>query len=191
MSLLTQGEKSLAAGDVRDLILASDQEADLLRSEPGEQLYGSDDASYAKVGSFPLEFVEIPPEDLGQKIDAVACALPDVDAPSRGSRARKRRHLPRPNRRGRTALRSGDPQGVETGATSWELDARAIGARHGPSWPRRRAPAWPWRSSKRRSRMPCSWSARSSAAFAPRPLEGNRSPSSPRAPSGAKVQPRP
>ena len=79
MSLLTQGEKSLAAGDVRDLILASDQEADLLRSEPGEQLYGSDDASYAKVGSFPLEFVEIPPEDLGQKIDAVACALPDVD----------------------------------------------------------------------------------------------------------------
>ena len=79
MSLLTDGEKALAAGDVRDLILASGQEADLLRSEPGERLYGSDDASYVKVGSFPLEFVEIPPEDLGQKIDAVACVPPDLD----------------------------------------------------------------------------------------------------------------
>ena len=79
MNLLTQGEKALAAGDVRDLILASGQEADLLRIEPGERLYGSDDASYAKVGSFRLEFVEIPPEDLSHKIDAVACVLPEVD----------------------------------------------------------------------------------------------------------------
>ena len=79
MSLLTDHERALAAGDVRDLILASDQEADLLRSEPGERLYGSDDASYQKLGSFPLEFVEIPPEDLNQKIDAVACVLPELD----------------------------------------------------------------------------------------------------------------
>ncbi len=79
MNLLTQGEKALAAGDVRDLILASGQEADLLRIEPGERLYGSDDASYAKVGSFALEFVDIPPEDLSHKIDAVACVLPEVD----------------------------------------------------------------------------------------------------------------
>ncbi len=80
MSLLTNGEKELAAGDVRDLILASGQEADLLRSEPGERLYGSDDASYAKVETFPLEFVETPPEELRDKIDAVACVLPDLDA---------------------------------------------------------------------------------------------------------------
>ena len=79
MNLLTDGEKALAAGDVRDLILASDQQVDLLRSEPGERLYGSDDASYAEVGSFRLEFVQIPPEDLNQKIDAVACVLPEVD----------------------------------------------------------------------------------------------------------------
>ena len=79
MNLLTDGEKALAAGDVRNLILASDQEADLLRSEPGERLYGSDDASYVKVESFRLEFVQIPPEDLGHKIDAVACVLPEVD----------------------------------------------------------------------------------------------------------------
>ncbi len=79
MSLLTDGEKELAAGDVRDLILASGQEADLLRSEPGERLYGSDDASYVVIRSFPLEFVQIPPEDLGHKIDAVACVLPEVD----------------------------------------------------------------------------------------------------------------
>ena len=79
MSLLTDSEKELAAGDVRGLILASGQEADLLRSEPGERLYGSDDASYVKVGSFPLEFVETPPEELRDKIDAVACVLPDLD----------------------------------------------------------------------------------------------------------------
>lgn len=79
MSLLTDREKSATKQDVRDLILASGQEAVLLRSEPGERLYGSDDADYAEVGSFPLEFVETPPEDLNHKIDAMACVLPDAD----------------------------------------------------------------------------------------------------------------
>ena len=79
MSLLNDREKALAGGDVRGLILASGQEADLFRSEPGERLYGSDDASYTKVGSFPLEFVETPPEDLRDRIDATACVLPDLD----------------------------------------------------------------------------------------------------------------
>ena len=79
MSLLNDREKALAGGDVRELILASGQEADLFRSEPGERLYGSDDASDTKVGSFPLEFVETPPEDLRDRIDALACVLPDLD----------------------------------------------------------------------------------------------------------------
>ena len=79
MSLLNDREQALAATDVRELILASGQQADLLRSEPGERLYGSDDASYTKVGSFPLELVETPPEDLRDKIDATACVLPDLD----------------------------------------------------------------------------------------------------------------
>ena len=79
MSLLNDREQALAATDVRQLILASGQEADLLRSEPGERLYGSDDATYTKIGSFPLEFVETPPEDLRDRIDATACVLPELD----------------------------------------------------------------------------------------------------------------
>ena len=79
MSLLNDREKALAATDVRELILASGQEADLFRSEPGERLYGSDDASYTKVGSFALELVETPPEDLRDKIDALACVLPELE----------------------------------------------------------------------------------------------------------------
>ncbi len=50
MSLLTDNEKIQAAEDVRDLILASGQEAVLLRSQPGERLYGSDDATYTERG---------------------------------------------------------------------------------------------------------------------------------------------
>ena len=79
MTLLSDPEKIRAAEDVKELILASGQEAVLLRAVPGERLYGSDDASFAEVGTFPLEFVETPPEDLNNKIDAVACVLPDVD----------------------------------------------------------------------------------------------------------------
>lgn len=79
MSLLTDPERNRAAEDVRALILSSGQEALLLRAVPGERLYGSDDASYAEVGTIPLEFVETPPEDLNNKIDAVACVLPDAD----------------------------------------------------------------------------------------------------------------
>ena len=75
MSLLTDPEKIRAAEDVRALILSSGQEALLLRAVPGERLYGSDDASYAEVGTIPLEFVETPPEDLNNKIDAAASSL--------------------------------------------------------------------------------------------------------------------
>ncbi|HUT54394.1 MAG TPA: hypothetical protein VM658_13480 [bacterium] len=79
MNLLSDREKSLVAEDVRDLILASDQEATQLCAVPGERLYGSDDVSYEAVRTFPLEFIETPPEDLAQKIDASACVLPDLD----------------------------------------------------------------------------------------------------------------
>jgi len=79
VTLLRDLEKIRAAEDVKELILASGQEAVLLRAVPGERLYGSDDASFAEVGTFPLEFVETPPEDLNNKIDAVACVLPGQD----------------------------------------------------------------------------------------------------------------
>ena len=79
MSLLSNREKNVVAEDVKDLIAASDQEATQLRTTPGERLYGSDDLSFAEVGTFPLEFIETPAEDLAQKIDASACVLPDLD----------------------------------------------------------------------------------------------------------------
>jgi len=79
VTLLSDPEKIRAADDVKELILASGQEAMLLRAVPGERLYGSDDAAFEEVGTFPLEFVETPPEDLNNKIDAVACVLPVQD----------------------------------------------------------------------------------------------------------------
>ena len=79
MTLLSDPEKASAVGDVKELILASSQEAALLRAVPGERLYGSDDASFTEVDAFPLEFIETPPEDLANKIDATACVLPGLD----------------------------------------------------------------------------------------------------------------
>lgn len=79
MTLLSDPEKAAAAGDVRKLILACRQEAALLRAVPGERLYGSDDASFTEVETFPIEFIETPPEDLANKIDAMACVLPALD----------------------------------------------------------------------------------------------------------------
>jgi len=79
VTLLSDPEKAAAAGDVKELILACGQEAALLRAVPGERLYGSDDASFTEVESFPLEFIEAPPEDLANKIDATACVLPGLD----------------------------------------------------------------------------------------------------------------
>jgi hypothetical protein len=79
VSLLSDPEKDAAAGDVKELILACGQEAALMRAVPGERLYGSDDASFAEVDIFPLEFIETPPEDLANKIDATACVLPGLD----------------------------------------------------------------------------------------------------------------
>lgn len=79
MTLLSDREKQLVAEDVRDLILSSEQTATLLRSVPGERLYGSDDSSFSEVATFPAELIETPPEDLANKIDATACVLPELD----------------------------------------------------------------------------------------------------------------
>jgi len=72
-----------AAGGVREMILASGQQAILLRRVEGENLYGNDGAEYIRIAPdvpFPVEFVPTPPEDLSQKIDATACVLPELDA---------------------------------------------------------------------------------------------------------------
>ena len=79
MSLLNDREKAAVKEDVRLLILASGQEGRLSRRAAGENLYGSDADPYQEVATFPVEFVETPPEDLAQKIDATACVLPALD----------------------------------------------------------------------------------------------------------------
>ncbi len=83
MALLKPNERAEADAGVCELILASAQTAALLRATTGEQLYGTDDAPCSPVGEpFPLEFVPTPAEDLTQKIDAVACVLPNADVRS-------------------------------------------------------------------------------------------------------------
>ena len=80
MALLSANEQADAGADVRELILASGQTAVLLRANDGERLYGTDDMPYAPVGEpFSLEIIPTPPEDLAQKIDAMACVLPDAN----------------------------------------------------------------------------------------------------------------
>ena len=77
--MLTDLEKSQAAADVRALILASGQTGRLLRAQPGERLFGSDEATFAEIGQFPLELVRTPPEDISRSIDATASVLPELD----------------------------------------------------------------------------------------------------------------
>ncbi len=77
--LLTDQERARAVADVAQLILASGQIAKVQRMVPGERLYGSDDATYSDIAEIPLELDETPPEELPDKIDAVADVLPDAD----------------------------------------------------------------------------------------------------------------
>lgn len=79
---MSDSEKISATADVRELIESCGQEAILLRKQAGEQLYGSDDESFVEVCSFRLEFVRTPPEDITNRIDAVASVLPDLDVRS-------------------------------------------------------------------------------------------------------------
>lgn len=79
MTILTDREKATAAAEVRDLITSSGQVATLLRKQAGENLYGSDEGTFAEVCTFPLELSESPPADIAQRVDAAASVLPELD----------------------------------------------------------------------------------------------------------------
>ena len=79
MSLISDQERVQAVADVRAIILAAGQEALVSRPAPGERLFGTDAAEYTEVGTIPLEWVPTPPEELAQKIDGTAHALPDAN----------------------------------------------------------------------------------------------------------------
>lgn len=79
MTILTDLEKATAAGEVRNLITASDRSAILLRKQANENLYGSDEGEFAEVCTFALEFSETPPADIAQRVDAVTSVLPELD----------------------------------------------------------------------------------------------------------------
>jgi hypothetical protein len=80
--LLSEKERAEAVADVARLILSSGQTAMVQRIVPGERLYGSDDETYIDIAEIPLELKETPPEELSDKIDAVASMLPDADVSS-------------------------------------------------------------------------------------------------------------
>lgn len=79
MTILTDSEKSTAASEVHDLIMASGQTATLLRKQVGENLYGSDEGEFAEACVFPLELSETPPVDIAKRADAAASVLPELD----------------------------------------------------------------------------------------------------------------
>lgn len=79
MSLLTDSEKAQSAADVRDMILASGQQAALSRCDPSEKLFGHADETFVQIGTFPVELNRTPPVDLPGDIDAVASAFPEAD----------------------------------------------------------------------------------------------------------------
>jgi hypothetical protein len=79
MTILTDSEKTTAASEVRNLIMASGQTATLLRKQTGENLYGSDEGEFAEVCAFPLELSETPPVDIAKRADAAASVLPELD----------------------------------------------------------------------------------------------------------------
>jgi hypothetical protein len=79
MTLVSDSERAQAVADVRAIILAAGQEALVSRPVPGERLFGSDAAEWAEVETIPVECVPTPPEELSQKIDGTAHALPDAD----------------------------------------------------------------------------------------------------------------
>ena len=77
--MLSEWEKNQAASVVQRLIRSSGMAGRLLRAQAGERLFGSDEATFAQLGEFPLEFVSTPPADLTGKIDATASVLPGAD----------------------------------------------------------------------------------------------------------------
>jgi len=79
MTCVSEVERQQAVADVRAIILAAGQEAQVSRPVPGERLFGIDATEYAAVGTIPVECVPTPPEELAQKIDGTAHVLPDAD----------------------------------------------------------------------------------------------------------------
>jgi hypothetical protein len=79
MSLLTDGAKAQSAADVREMILASGQQATLSRCDPGEKLFGHEDETFVQIGTIPVELNRTPPVELPGDIDAVASVLPEAD----------------------------------------------------------------------------------------------------------------
>lgn len=79
MSGTSDAERRQAVADIRTIILDAEQQAVVSRAVPGERLYGADEAEYAVVGTIPVECVPTPAEELTQKIDGTAHALPEAD----------------------------------------------------------------------------------------------------------------
>ena len=79
MSSTSEAERRQAIADIRAIILDAEQQAVVSRAVPGERLYGADEAEYAAVGAIPVECVPTLPEELSQKIDGTAHALPEAD----------------------------------------------------------------------------------------------------------------
>lgn len=78
MPLLSEREKAEVVAEICRLILASGQTAQLLRLDPGENLFGHDEEKFVEVGSIPIELNATPPDDLPGNIDAVASVLPEA-----------------------------------------------------------------------------------------------------------------
>lgn len=76
---MSERERAEAAADVAQLILSSGQTAMVQRIVPGERLYGSDDETHSDIAEIPLELNETPPQELSDKIDAMASVLPHAD----------------------------------------------------------------------------------------------------------------
>ena len=64
---------------VRELIVSSGQTAVLLRKQDSENLFGSDEGSFAEISTFQLELNQTPPVDITKSIDAKASLLPELD----------------------------------------------------------------------------------------------------------------
>lgn len=79
MSGTSEAERRQAVADIRAIILDANQQAVVSRAVDGERLYGTDAADYAVIGTIPVECVPTPAEELPQKIDGTAHALPDAD----------------------------------------------------------------------------------------------------------------
>ena len=120
---------------VQRLIRASGITGSLLRAQSGERLFGSDEAQFAQVGTFPLELVPTPPADLAGKIDATAAVLPDIEI-----LAEDRLEVGGQMYRVQTVTPENlfgivDASASGTGTAPWALNGSVIGIKRKRSWP--------------------------------------------------------